>query len=179
MFKSNIFRRLSFLTSLIIIITILSSCAGGGNTTQPGGETAATNEQTKTGQNDVYKVGDTIKLGDNKLTVNEVKKLQGSEYDKPKSGNEFVIVKVTIENAGKSQISYNPFDFKLENSQGQITDQTFTTLDQDTSLQSGELAPGGKVSGTIPFEAPKNDPKLILQYSPSFWSNDMIKVNLQ
>jgi hypothetical protein len=130
-------------------------------------------------ENQEFKVGETIQMGDYKLTVNEVKKSSGGDFDKPKDGMEFVIVKVTIENAGKEKISYNPFDFKMANSQGQITDQTFTTIDSSTHLNSGELAPGGKVSGTIPFEQPKGDNKLQLQYQPNFWSDKTIKVNLQ
>lgn len=126
-----------------------------------------------------YKIGDTIQLGDNVLTVNEVSKSQGNDFDRPKSGMEYVIVKVTIENAGTKNIRYSPFDFKVANSQGQITDRAFTTIDSDTSLESGELAPGGKVSGTIAFEQPKDDEKLQLQFEPNFWSKDMIIVNLQ
>ncbi|MFM1655530.1 DUF4352 domain-containing protein [Brevibacillus sp. B_LB10_24] len=126
-----------------------------------------------------FKVGDVVQMGDYKLAVDEVKKSAGSDFDKPKDGMEYVIVKVTIENGGSKNISYNPFDFKMSNSQGQITSQAFTTVDNNTSLQSGELAPGGKVSGTIAFEQPKDDQQLQLQYKPSLWSDKTIKINLQ
>lgn len=126
-----------------------------------------------------YKVGDVIKINGTQLTVNEVTKSAGGEFDKPKSENEYVIIRVTIENTGNSTISYNPYYFKVQNSQGQITDPAFTIVDQDTALQSGELAPGGKVSGTVAFEQPKNDPKLKLQYTIDLFGQDVTIINLQ
>jgi hypothetical protein len=128
---------------------------------------------------EVFAVGEKVQLGDNVLTVTNVEKSAGSDFDQPKDGNEFVIVTVEINNAGDENISYNPFDFKMANSQGQIVDQAFTTINNDTSLQSGELAGGGKVSGTIAFEQPAGDAGLQLHYTPSFWSDKTIKVNLQ
>ncbi|MCM3589618.1 MULTISPECIES: DUF4352 domain-containing protein [Brevibacillus] len=141
-------------------------------------QSAAKPEQ-KTKESKEFKVGDVVQMGDYKLTVDEVKKSAGSDFDKPKDGMEYVILKVTIENGGSKNISYNPFDFKMSNSQGQITDKAFTIVDNNTALQSGELAPGGKVSGTIVFEEPKDDAKLQLQFTPNFWSSDTIKINLQ
>jgi len=126
-----------------------------------------------------YKVGDVIKINGTQLTVNEVTKSAGGEFDKPKSGNEYVIIRVTIENTGNSTISYNPYYFKVQNSQGQITDPAFTIVDQDTALESGELAPGGKVSGTVVFEQPKNDPELKLQYTTDLFGQDVTIINLQ
>lgn len=123
--------------------------------------------------------GETGILGDGAITVTKVERSQGNEWDKPKSGKEFVIVTVSIENKGKDKLSYNPFDFKLQNSQGQQEEQAFTTIDNDTSLQSGELIPGGKVSGTIAFEQPKDDKNLVLIYNDSIWSSKELKINLK
>lgn len=139
------------------------------------GEVGQTNQAGDTG----YKIGDAIKINDTQLTVNEVTKSGGGEFDKPKSGNEYVVIRVTVENTGNSTISYNPYNFKVQNSQGQITDPAFTMIDQDTALQSGELAPGGKVSGTVTFEQPINDPELKLQYTPDLFGQNVTVVNLQ
>ncbi|RHW41668.1 DUF4352 domain-containing protein [Neobacillus notoginsengisoli] len=130
-------------------------------------------------EKEIFAVGEQVKLGDNILTVSKVAKSNGSEFDKPKAGHEFVIVTVEINNSGKKNISYNPLDFKMANSQGQIVDQAFTTVDSDTALQSGELAPGGKVSGTLSFEQPVGDKGLELHYTPDFWSDSTVKINLQ
>lgn len=169
---------------VLAFFVIIIAAASGGNqqptVTNPNTNNAqpATSPQQKP-EDKEFKVGETIQLGDNKVTVNEVTKSNGNDFDKPKDGMEYVIVKVTIENAGKSNISYNPFDFKMLNSQGQLTDQAFTIVDSKTKLNSGELTPGGKVSGTVSFQQPKGDAKLQLQYRASFFSSKTIKINLQ
>lgn len=152
---------------------------GGDNAADEGNEDEGNEEEAEDPANKVYSVGDKVQLGDNVLTVTNVEKSGGNEFDKPQEGKQYVIVTVKIDNAGSKNISYNPFDFKMANSQGQIVDQAFTIINNDTALQSGELAPNGSVTGTIAFEQPANDPGLQLQYSPSFWSDDTIMINLQ
>jgi len=66
----------------------------------------------------------------------------------------------------------------MQNSQGQQESMTFTTVNSDSSLQSGELIPGGKVSGTIAFEQPIGDTNLTLVYSDSIWSSKELKIKL-
>lgn len=126
-----------------------------------------------------YNQGEEAILGKGAITITKVEKSQGTQWDKPKSGKEFVIVHLSIENKGNSNLSYNPFYFKMQNSQGQQESMTFTTVDQDTSLQSGELIPGGKVTGTIAFEQPKGDTGLVLIYNDSIWSSKELKIKLQ
>lgn len=147
------------------------------DTKEPAEEVKA--EPTKEPEKTEFAIGEAVQLKDNVLTVNKIEKSAGTDFDTPKDGMEYVIVTVTIENAGKDNINYNPLDFKMANSQGNITDGAFTIIDSETALSYGELAPGGKVSGTISFEQPKDDPKLQLQYQPSFWSSKTVKVNLQ
>lgn len=126
-----------------------------------------------------YNQGDAATLGDGVIKVTKVEKSQGNDWDKPKSGKEFVIITVSIENKGKNKLSYNPYDFKLQNSQGQQESITFTTINSDTSLSSGELVAGGKVSGTIAFETTKGDKGLSLIYSDSILSSKELKIKLK
>lgn len=126
----------------------------------------------------VYGLGEEVKVGDSILIVNHVEKSSGSQWDNPKSGHEYVTVNVTIKNVGKSDISYNPYYFSMQNSQGQITDQAFTTIDSDTALSSGNLASGGQVTGTITFEQPIDDKELILKYSNNIFSSKAVSIKL-
>ena len=84
-----------------------------------------------------------------------------------------------IENKGTDKLSYNPLYFKMQNSQGQQESMTFTTVDSGTSLNSGELVAGGKVSGTITFEEPIGDTDLMLIYNDNVWSSKEVKIKLQ
>lgn len=121
----------------------------------------------------VFGINQPVKKDNVELTVTKVEKSNGSEYDKPKNGMEFVIVTVKYKNTSSSdKLSYNPFDFKMKNSKGQITSETFTTVNQDSALSSGDLAPGGEIEGTIPFEQPKDDPALVLQYTGNLFKSD-------
>ncbi|PLR99579.1 DUF4352 domain-containing protein [Bacillus sp. T33-2] len=176
-------RKRALAVPLFLAGLLLAGCSG--ETTEPkkvGEETSTQPQENKeeVKKDQVFKVGEQIQLGDNVLTVTKVEKSQGGEFDKPQQGNEFVIVGVKIENGGKENISYNPFDFQVKNSQGQITDTVFTTANQDTVLNAGELAPAGTVEGTLAFEAPAGDAGLQLIYKPNFWlDNETITVNLQ
>lgn len=89
----------------------------------------------------------------------------------PEGGNEFVKVEVSIENNSDNQISYNTFDWKIQNSNGVIKDI-------DGGLNSGELAPGGKVTGFMIFQVPAGDTGLVLSYNPSFFSDKKIEIKI-
>jgi hypothetical protein len=177
--KKSIFKRWWFWVIAVIVVGAIA--AGGSGEEEP--EKVASNKATEANatpkEQKEFKIGDTVQLGDNVLTVTKVDKSAGDEFDKPKQGNEYVIVHVRIENKGKEKIDYNPFDFKLQNSNGQLVDAAITSIGGNTALEAGQLTPGGKVEGSITFEAPKGDTKLQLQYTPSFWSDKTIKVNLQ
>lgn len=125
-----------------------------------------------------YSIGEEAVLGAAHIIVTNVEKSNGTTWEKPNTGKEFVIVHVTIENKGNSNISYNPYYFAMINSQGTKESMAFTTIDSDTALNSGELIPGGRVSGTVAFEQPKNDEGLILTYSDNIWSSKEVRIKL-
>lgn len=158
--------------------TSINQQATTNSTQQPEIETTETTETTKPTEKTEYNVGEEAILGDGAITVTNVEKSQGSQYDKPQSGKEFVIVSVTIENKGQDKLSYNPYYFKMQNSQGQQEDVTISTVNSDTALSSGELISGGKVSGTLIFEEPTGDTGLALIYNDNLWSSKELKINL-
>jgi hypothetical protein len=128
-----------------------------------------TQDAIKVDGEQIVNVGEENKLDDTTVTMVKVVRSAGNSFDKPKAGKEFIIVTVLIKNGGTGTISYNPYDFKMRNSQGQQESQTFSTIDSDTALESGELAGGGTVQGTIIFEEPKGDTGLILVYQPNIF----------
>ncbi|MFP5116040.1 DUF4352 domain-containing protein [Bacillaceae bacterium C204] len=178
--KSFKFGWLGFIALLVLII-IAAVARSGGNSSETPKEVLSRNSTsslTKTKAPKEFQVGETFQLDEYKVSVNKVEKSTGNKFDKPKSGNEFVIVTVTIENGGTATIDYNQFDFNIKNSQGNMIEATITTIDDDTRFNAGLLPSGGKVSGTVVFEAPKDDTKLQLIFTPSFWSDKTITINL-
>lgn len=163
---------LMFIFAIICLGAIGAALGGGEN-----GNTLPTNANIAE-QRTEYNQGEEARLGNGAITVTKVQRSQGNSWDKPKAGKEYVIVTITIENKGKENLDYNPWYFKLQNSQGQQESMTFTTIDQDTSLQSGQLISGGKITGTVTFEQPKGDTGLVLIYNDSIWSSKELKIKL-
>lgn len=95
-------------------------------------------------------IGTTAEL-DNGLaiTVNSVAEVH--DY----SGDAYSEVSVTYVNNGSSNKSFNTFDWRGEDAQGAQRSSTFI-IDgdgtDDDALNSGQLAPGGTVTGVIYFE---------------------------
>ena len=87
------------------------------------------------------------------LTVDSVKHDVAQEYRDAK----FTAVTVTIKNDGKEKQAFNPFTWKSINADGVESDCDFST--DEGTLQSGDLQPGGKVTGVIYF---KNDAAKII-----------------
>jgi hypothetical protein len=122
-----------------------------------------------------YKVGEAIRLRDTVLTVTGVEFSQGTDFDTPDAGKVYILVHVHLENAGsQKEVSVNPLDFRVLDSNGVMVDNAFTSIPENP-LDSVELAPGGKIDGTIPFEVPEGDQGLQLVYQPN-WLIDRERV---
>lgn len=163
-------KNIKLITLLITIILLIATLTGCTST-----ETSTGAQDTK---KEIYEYGEEATLDGAKIKVVKVEKSSGTKYEKPDTGKEFVIVTVQISNTSDKNISYNVFDYKIQNSQGQITSQTIYTGAKNT-LSSGELAPGGSVTGTIPFETTKGDSNLTLIYEGNFWTDSKLKFKLQ
>jgi len=160
------------ITGIIVLAIIGTSGSTGNNTTIPVANVATSVQVAKAPvKKAIYGINEAVKSNHTTVTVTKVKKLNGGDYDKPKSGMEFVVVTVLIKNGGINEITYNPFDFKMQNSKGQITDEAITSIYSDTQLPSASLASKGEITGTIVFEQPINDTALVLKYSDSLLNN--------
>lgn len=171
---------------IAIIVTIVMSCTACTSTVDTSGAEkvndtvdSATDNITATEEkavDKVFKVNEEIKLKNTLLTVTAVEKQKGNEYE-AKPGIEYIVISVKMKNASvKERISYNSLDFRIENSKGVLTDESY--LGDVETLDCGDLTPSGEISGKIVFEVPENDPKLTLEYQPSWLSDSVIRVAL-
>ena len=129
----------------------------------------STNSVTQTGKNKIVKVGDTITQDGVYYKINSVNYNPGTKYSKPDDGNQYVIVNITIENKGKDTVSYNRYNFKLDDAGNQTSFSDYLTGDDGKKvvndiLGSGDLAEGGKVTGSMIGQA-KVGEKYKLVYS--------------
>lgn len=152
----------------IVVVAIISVVFGGGSSDEPSSsgesKTTTTKKEDKKETKKEFSQGEIVNFKGVEYSVTDVKKTTGEDYDNAKDGYEYVIVTVKIENKSDKKISYNPYDWKMENSKGQEEDNAFTIVDSDTSLNSGDLNPGGVVEGTIAYEEPQGDTGLKLNY---------------
>jgi len=116
-----------------------------------------------------YEIGDYVRLDDRMICVTKVEELEGTEEIKPKEGKEFVTVHITIQNMSDDIISYSPYYFKIKNEDKQLKSVSYISPNEATDLETGELLPGGKVSGTLTFEQDKDDKKLTLICYEELW----------
>lgn len=168
---------------IIVIIGGIASASGNNNSDTP----ASTTNDNNSAQNDTseekteFKIGETASFDSKSITVKEVQRNYdtGNQFSRPESGKEFVLITVEIANNSSSSMDYNTFEFKLQDSNGVQQSESFTAI-SDGKLNSGSLAPSGKVTGKLAYEAPQDDSGLKLLYqSYSFFSNKVITFNLQ
>lgn len=169
---------------MILGVVLLSGCSGSEGTPQgtaPEKVDTVSNQQAEQPKvNTIFKIGDAIKLGDYVVSVATLQDPYKStnQYMGPKAGNRLVAVEVTYQNNTQDKsIDYNPFDWKLFDSQGYNFQSGFTDSKEPT-LSSGTLNPSGKVRGWITFEVPNDSKQFKIQFVPSFLGNDNVEVQL-
>ena len=152
---------------------------GENKNPESNGSSQIQNSEKKKEEKTEFKVGDIIAFDGKELTVEKVDRNwnSGNAYIKPKDGKEYVKVSVKIENKSETEMKYNVFEFKAEDSNGAAESANWQTYSLPDSLGSGDLAKGGKKSGSMIFEVPAGS-SLKLHYQPSFWSNKKVIVNL-
>lgn len=175
----NWFARHKVLTviGIMVIIGIIAGAAGGGDS-EPKTTNTTDNSSSSSEQKTEFTKGETVSFDSRELTVTDVQRnyQTGNEYLQPESGNEFVIVTVTLKNNSDSNMDYNTFDFKLQDSNGVQKDEDFTVLSEG-KLNSGSLAPGGTVTGKLGYQVMKDDAKLKLIYNGSLFGKT-VTINL-
>ena len=142
-------------------------------------QTAAT--PTTSSDNQVYKVGDSVKLGGAILTVNSVALSSGGAYSKPQAGNQWVNLNITLENTESTeQMVTTMGQMFLKDGDGNsyqvaVTDKTMESV--NNSLD-GTIIAKSKRTGWVGFEVKKGAKNLQFQYNGSLWGGSNILVNL-
>lgn len=175
------YKKLWVWVPIILLFVIVGATSGnkGDTPTKTAGESNVTTSSAKDVATE-FKVGDTASFGDKSIAVKEVQRnySTGNQFAQPESGKEFVLVTVEIANNSKDSMDYNTFEFKLQDSNGVQQNESFTALSEG-KLNSGSLAPGGKVTGKLVYEVPKDDAGLKLLYQNfSFFDNKAVTFSL-
>lgn len=163
----NWFKRHKILTGIlaIIVIIVVAQAIGGGSDSKNGtsgqasssAKTYRFNERADKQKEDVEAVpGETATVAGVKMTLTNVEyKTQLSDYETADSGKTYVVADVALENTSNKTQPYNVFDFRIQTAGGQVLDGAITG--SVTTINSGDIVAGGKVSGKIVFETPVED----------------------
>jgi len=158
---------------VFIVAILLVSCSGPRVEATPaptGASNAAprTSAPTPTEATIRKKVGTSVAYEDGwKLTVTKFEEQPvptGPFRSTPAPGNRFVKLTVRYDNGTAKEASYNALDWKLQDSAGVRRTMGFILIDNPTALNSGKLAPGGFVSGSIIFELPSGEQQALAIY---------------
>ncbi len=162
--------------AIIGIVIIASSAATVSHVTGNRSNNSATMQSVPaSSSNTIAKVGQTITVDDVSCTLVSVKTLVADEFNKPKSGYQYIVVHITMKNASNDQVSYNPFDFHIKSANGNVTEADFMTpasYTANNTLNSGNLDPNGSVDGDIIMQAPLHDTKAELTWAASIFSSN-------
>lgn len=104
---------------------------------------------------EVYDVGDTLEFGDTRFTPNEVRTSMGKDFFTPDSGNEFVVIDITVENNSDDELSVSILlQMDLKDDLGYTYSTSLSgTSSLDRGFSQGQpIAPNSKRRGEIAFE---------------------------
>lgn len=158
-----------YLKRIIIIILVLTVLGVGSYYGIDIYKKHTTNKNTieegeKATNKKIFAIGDLITYKGVDYKVVKVETSEGNSYKQPKEGNQFLIVTVYIKNNTSDKIKYSYENWTMLNSKEENKKRIFTSINVDTALYSGDLVIGGIKTGSMVFEQPINDPKLILNF---------------
>ncbi|MEC1774356.1 DUF4352 domain-containing protein [Bacillus mojavensis] len=177
---------------LLFVLTIgfaLSACSQSSNASEKEKPKEKTQEELekelkKGGEpkikkdDQIHKIGETIKANDINFTVNKVDRVQKGQYDylggdednkiKTVKGNEErLIIEVTLEYVGKGSMEYNRFGLDLKDKKNKSVRSVISLEDKGRMFLGGNLASGKKVTGVVSYVIPKGEQKnYTLVYNP-------------
>jgi len=179
--SKNWFARHKILTVIIAVVVLGGIAGAAGGESSETSNTSSTQESStpKTEEKTEFAVGETIDIDNKQLTVTSIERNYetGNQFSKPESGNEFVLVTVTIQNNSKSDLMYSTFNFQLQDSNGVKHNEAITALTEGR-LNTGTLAPAGKITGKLAYEVPKDDTGLKLVFESGSLFGKTVTVKL-
>lgn len=113
-----------------------------------------------------FEIGDEIQIGDFTLVINAVSHPPGNQYNKPQSGKQFVVVDVTLENAGTTAVTISaPLQMYLKDLTGQKYSLDLSAqVASGSATPEGEFAPGERLRGQIGYQVPQECEGLVFVF---------------
>lgn len=188
----------------VVLVIIIGAVAGGGSdkpkkvadtgsdttkseTKEAASEKDDTSDQadseeteTQTEEKDTFGIGEVAEMNDIQVTMVNYTESEGSEYNKPSDGNEFVLVEFEIANNSDSEMTVSSMasfeaytdDYALNYSLNAAVDNP------DANQLDGTIAAGKKMNGVIGYEVPKDWKNLEIHFTDNVWSSNKFKFEI-
>ncbi len=113
-----------------------------------------------------YKIGEKAKDENIVITVNSKRETEIIKDQRAKENRTYLILNITIENIGTKNLSYSRYPFAVQDGNGYLFEDHYTTTYLENAFESGDLQPGQEYQGEISFEISKSSENLEMWYSP-------------
>lgn len=116
----------------------------------------------------IFKVGDTVAMGDLEFTINSVRFDEGSEYFKPDEGKKWLVADCTVTNNSEESTSISSmlmislFDSEYYSQERSLLADTKGSLD-------GELGAGRTLRGEVAYEVDASETDWELIFEPNLF----------
>lgn len=160
----------AIILGVLILLIVLATALGGGDDSSDGTGNEGSPDAQSANETEQVEEGTDFALGETYTTSDGVEILVSNFGIVSGPLGQNTCANVTYTNNGDEQASFQGYwDWKVQNPAGVITDPTFTG---DDNLESGELAPGGTVSGSVCFDsAEPGEYRLVYEPTLSFSSD--------
>lgn len=120
-----------------------------------------------------HKVGDQVDVdGIWLVTVNSVRTSAGSDYEKPASGNTYLVLNVTMKNQSQQVEDVSTWlQFSLKDDSGQAYSEALTTFTK--AAPGGSVEPGGLTRGEFAYEVPVSVHHFTLYFEPEIFGESL------
>lgn len=147
--------------------------------------TEKSDEKNTDNKKTTFSVGEYAELDDVVVSMTKVTESRGSQFNKPNSGNVFLICEFEIANNSKSEINISSMLSFKAYCDGYTTNLSIKALSEkgNKNQLDGTVAAGKKFNGVVGYEVPADWKDLEIHFNPDFWNNkgfvfDAIKENI-
>lgn len=123
-------------------------------------------------------VGDVVFKVNKVTTTKEIKDGEFYSYKLDAEGSIFLVVNVTVKNAGKEMITTDTSFFQLLKDEISYNPSTLLTTSGDYFLYEG-INPGLAQTGNVVFEIPEDMTRFILNVQTGYWGTEQGQIELK
>jgi len=163
------YKKYLFIGILLVTMGLLGACGEDTNSEDNSNKESSTENtesnksESKKSEDKVYKIGDTVKVGDVELTVNSASFSEPAEYSESKNGK-VLTLDVTAKNTGDDQVFIDNTEFAIYDNDGNKQDDYYGYDDMAISEQ---INSGKQAQGKVYFDVVNQDSYEMI-YTPSF-----------